>query len=74
MEGDGLQAEEVLIVGDRLDREIRAGRRLGCWTCRMEHGEGGWASPRDALEQPHYTVGVIEGVVAVVEDLESGGT
>lgn len=67
-----LVPDEVLVVGDRLDREIRAGRRLGCWTCRVEHGEGAWGRPRDADEQPHYTVGVIEGVVAVVDDIDVG--
>lgn len=65
--------ERVVVVGDRLDREIAAGRRLGCWTVRMEHGEGAMARPRSPEEQPHYTIGTIEGLVAVIDDIEASG-
>jgi len=34
-----LKPEEILVVGDRPAREIRAGRELGMHTVRLRHGE-----------------------------------
>lgn len=65
-----LEAARVVVVGDRLDREISAGRSIGAWTVRVAHGEGGGAAPGSPEEQPHYTVSSIEALPAVLDDIE----
>lgn len=65
----GLVAHEVVVIGDRLDNEIAAARAVGAWGVRVAAGEGSWAEPRGAAEQPHYTVPSVEALPAVLEDI-----
>lgn len=51
-----LGADQVLIVGDRPMREIRAGNELGMHTVRIRHGEFAAQEPRDEMEQPDYEI------------------
>jgi FMN phosphatase YigB (HAD superfamily) len=51
-----LPANEILIVGDRPMREIRAGNELGMHTVRIRHGEFAAQEPRDEMEQPDYEI------------------
>lgn len=67
----GVRPGECCVVGDRLDREIAAGRALGMWTVRMAHGEGSFARPMGPGQQPDYSVATPEGVVAAVRDIET---
>lgn len=62
--------EEAVVVGDRLDREIAAGRRLGTWTVRVAYGEGESSLPQGPHQRPHYTVPTVEALPAVIEDIE----
>lgn len=73
LDAHGLAPEETVVIGDRVDREIAAARRLGCWAVRVAHGEGQWAQPANPEEQPHYTVPGIEALAAVLEDLAEEG-
>ena len=52
----GLKASEILVVGDRPMREIRAGKELGMHTVRIRHGEFAAQEPRDKEEEPDYEV------------------
>ena len=52
----GLKASEILVVGDRPMREIRAGNELGMHTVRIRHGEFAAQEPRDQEEEPDYEV------------------
>lgn len=65
-----VDASRAVVVGDRLDREIAAGRELGTWTVRMAHGEGSTLEPRHPAEQPHYTISAIEALLPVLDDIE----
>jgi putative hydrolase of the HAD superfamily len=58
----GLSANEVLVVGDRPMREIRAGKELGMHTVRIRHGEFAAQEPRDKREEPDYEVANISEV------------
>jgi FMN phosphatase YigB (HAD superfamily) len=51
-----LTASEILVVGDRPMREIRAGNELGMHTVRIRHGEFAAQEPRDEMEQPDYEI------------------
>lgn len=55
----GLNAGEILVVGDRPMREIRAGKELGMHTVRIRHGEFASQEPRDKQEEPDYEIGNI---------------
>jgi FMN phosphatase YigB (HAD superfamily) len=55
----GMSAGEILIVGDRPMREIRAGKELGMHTVRIRHGEFAAQEPRDKEEEPDYEIGNI---------------
>lgn len=52
----GLNASEILVVGDRPMREIRAGRELGMHTVRIRHGEFAKQEPRGTEEEADYEV------------------
>ncbi len=57
-----LPADQVLIVGDRPMREIRAGKELRMHTVRIRHGEFAAQEPRGPEEQPDYEVRNISDV------------
>ena len=61
-----------LVVGDRVDGEIRAARELGCWAVRVARGEGQWAQSPSPIHQPHYTVPDVTALPAVLEDIQLG--
>jgi len=65
-----LRPDETVVIGDRIDREISAARRLGCWAVRVDHGEGRFARPEAPEEQAHYTVPGVIALRAVIDDIE----
>ncbi|MGZ4898671.1 MAG: HAD family hydrolase [Candidatus Angelobacter sp.] len=58
----GLTPGEILIVGDRPAREIRAGRELGMHTVRLRHGEFKAQMPMGPEERPDFVIGNISEV------------
>lgn len=52
----GLPSEEILIVGDRPAREIRAGNELGMHTVRIHRGEFRSQMPIGKEEEPDHVV------------------
>lgn len=52
----GLPAEQVLVIGDRPAREIRAGNDLGMHTVRIHRGEFKAQLPIGLEEEPDYVV------------------
>lgn len=58
----GLHSEEILIVGDRPAREIRAGNELGMHTVRIHRGEFKSQMPIGKEEEPDYVVANISQV------------
>jgi FMN phosphatase YigB (HAD superfamily) len=53
---------EILVVGDRPAREIRAGRELGMHTVRLRHGEFKSQKPVGRKEEPDYVIRKISEV------------
>jgi FMN phosphatase YigB (HAD superfamily) len=51
-----LNPSEILIVGDRPAREIRAGKELGMHTVRLLHGEFKSQNPIGPEEEPDYVI------------------
>jgi len=56
LERYGLRPDEVLVVGDRLQAEIRAGKELGTATAQVLHGKFSTVPPRDRFETPDYRI------------------
>jgi FMN phosphatase YigB (HAD superfamily) len=57
-----LTPPEILIVGDRPAREIRAGKELGMHTARLLHGEFKLQDPVGPEEEPDHVIGKIAEV------------
>jgi FMN phosphatase YigB (HAD superfamily) len=57
-----LRSDEILIVGDRPAREIRAGKELGMHTVRLRHGEFKSQMSVGPEEEPDYVIGNISEV------------
>lgn len=57
-----LTPSEILVVGDRAAREIRAGKQLGMHTVRLLHGEFKSQKPIGAEEEPDYVIANISEV------------
>jgi FMN phosphatase YigB (HAD superfamily) len=51
-----LTASEMLVVGDRPAREIRAGKELGMHTVRLRHGEFKSQMPTGPEEEPDHVI------------------
>ena len=58
----GLPAEQILIVGDRPAREIRAGNELGMHTVRIHRGEFRSQMPLSREEKPDHVVANISQI------------
>ena len=58
----GLRPEQILIVGDRPAREIRAGNELGMHTVRVHRGEFKSQLPASREEKPDYVIANISEV------------
>jgi len=56
LERHRLRPEEVLVVGDRPQEEIRVGNELGTATAQMLHGRFSVFEPRDEHERPDYRI------------------
>lgn len=48
--------KNLIIVGDRIDAEIRFGKMLGATTVLILHGKYKDLKPKDAFEIPDYTI------------------
>ena len=57
-----LNSSQILVVGDRPAREIRAGRELGMHTVRLRHGEFKNQLPAGPEEEPDYEIRKISEV------------
>lgn len=51
-----LQADGVLSIGDRVDREIRDANRLGMRSCHLQRGEFAHLLPTEDSEHPHFQI------------------
>lgn len=58
----GFPANEILVVGDRPMREIRAGKELGMHTVRIQRGEFAAQEPLSPEEEADYVVRSIDKV------------
>ncbi len=62
-----LDPSRCVVVGDRVDREIQAGRGLGMWAVWVRNGEGGRIVPTQPAQEPHAVIRSIDQLPAALE-------
>jgi 8-oxo-dGTP diphosphatase/putative hydrolase of the HAD superfamily len=61
----GGKPEQAVMIGDRLDNDIRPARLLGWKTIRVLQGFARFQSPRDNLDEADLTVANLKGLVPI---------
>jgi FMN phosphatase YigB (HAD superfamily) len=64
----GARPEEALVVGDRPDSEILAGKHLGMHVVRIRHGEFAALEPQHPEERPDHEISNIEALLRLPLD------
>jgi FMN phosphatase YigB (HAD superfamily) len=59
----GCGPEKAVMIGDRLDNDIRPARLLGWKTIRIAQGLARFQSPRDGLDEADITLANLKGLV-----------
>lgn len=67
----GYRPQAVIVVGNRLDNEIRAGNRLGMKTVWVKHGEGYGLIPSEETGKPGYIIHDIMEFPETLSKIES---
>jgi HAD superfamily hydrolase (TIGR01549 family) len=67
----GREAQECIMVGDRLDTDVCPANRLGMTTVRVTDSLFALQEPREDCERPGYTVAKLTEVPATVEKIIS---
>jgi FMN phosphatase YigB (HAD superfamily) len=61
----GCKPSQAVMIGDRLDNDIRPARLLGWKTIRFAQGFARFQSPRDGLDEADLTLANVKLVVPV---------
>jgi pyrimidine 5'-nucleotidase len=61
----GCEPEQAVMIGDRLDNDIRPARLLGWKTIRIAQGCARFQLPRDGLDEADLTLANLKGLVPV---------
>ena len=63
--------EEMLVIGDRPDREIRAGNALGMATVRIRHGEFAHVEAESGDEEPNHEFDKVTRILKLLSEEEN---
>jgi HAD superfamily hydrolase (TIGR01549 family) len=61
----GCKPEQAVMIGDRLDNDIRPARLLGWKTIRIMQGFARFQSPRDSADEANFTVANLSELVPI---------
>ena len=64
----GCRPDQALMVGDRVDNDIRPARQIGMATARVRQGLAAIQEPADESQQPDVTVPATTGLPAVLAE------
>ena len=70
----GCLPENAVMVGDRVDNDIRPARELGMVTIRIRRGPAAFAEPSCGAERADYEICQLNEIPAIVENLKQGST
>ncbi|MFW5853018.1 MAG: HAD family hydrolase [Patescibacteria group bacterium] len=61
-----IETKEILVAGDRIDREITYGKQLGCFTVRINRGKWKDLQPANKLQVPDYIVNDLTEILEII--------
>lgn len=70
---NGFKPDEIIVVGDRIDNEIKIANKLGMETIRVTKGKYKYLEPKDEDEQPDYQVNNVEEIIDIIEKTNGHG-
>ena len=59
--------ENAVMVGDRLDNDIRPAKEIGMMTVRVRRGPSQYAEPSCEAEEPDYTIGDLRELIEIID-------
>lgn len=65
----GVKQNRIMVVGDRLDSEMKIGNKLGMTTVRIQHGRYKNALPDSEIEEPDYEIPKVINLIDVMDDI-----
>lgn len=69
-----IDPEEILVIGDRVDREIKIGNKLGMKTVRLMRGLHSFVNPEDDLERADFEIKDFNEVFDIIEEMDNVNT
>lgn len=61
-----LKADQILVVGDRIDGEIKIGNELGMQTCKIMKGKYKILKPKFEIEEPDYVINTLRELYGIL--------
>ncbi|MEK6914827.1 MAG: uridine diphosphate-N-acetylglucosamine-binding protein YvcK [Nanoarchaeota archaeon] len=62
----GFKPNQILVVGDRIDNEIKIGNELGMKTCRIMKGKYKILNPKIKIEESEYNINSLRGLYKIL--------
>ena len=62
-----MNEDQILVVGDRIDSEIKIGNELGMNTCRIMKGKYKILNPKIKIEEPDYVINSLRGLYKILD-------
>ncbi len=66
-----LTSNEIIVVGDRLDKEIKAGNEVGIKTIRLLKGIYSSVQPQEPSEKPDFTINNLTEIIQILDNLNN---
>ncbi len=66
----GIKQNRILVVGDRIDSELKVGKKLGMQTVRLLKGKYKGLSPQNSFETPDYVINRIQDLREILSKIE----
>jgi len=71
LKNNNLTPNQTLIIGDRIDKEIKAGNKLGIKTIRTLNGIYKDLNPKEPLEKPHHTINNLTEIPNIINKINN---
>lgn len=62
----GVEAKDVMVVGDRVKSEILEGNKIGATTVWIKRGRFVMEEPENDLEKPNYAINSLEEILPII--------
>jgi len=66
-----LKPEQILVIGDRIDKEIKAGNEVGMKTIRLLKGIHSSLQPKEPIEKPDFTINNLTEIIQILDNFNN---